>query len=70
MGRISDNFAILYPSVVAAVYLKPEYTMFSSKIATVAILFAIITISKLVYQLYLYPQFFTPFKSIPTPKVS
>lgn len=70
MGRISENFGVLYLGAVAAVYLKPEYTIHSSRAVTIALLFAIITISKVVYQLFLYPEFFTPLKHIQAPQVS
>ncbi|KAJ5105679.1 hypothetical protein NUU61_003026 [Penicillium alfredii] len=69
MGRIKDNFGILYFGVAAALYFKPEYAIRNSSIATFAVLFAIITVSKIIYQLILYPQYFTPLKDIETPPV-
>lgn len=70
MGRISENFGLLYLGAVAAIYLKPEYTISSSRAATIALLFAIITIPKVIYQLFLYPAFFTSLKHIQGPGVS
>ncbi|KAJ5537387.1 hypothetical protein N7513_010573 [Penicillium frequentans] len=67
MGRLNDGFKILYLGVVAAVYFKPDYAIKNSRIITIALLFTIITISKLIYQFFLYPRFFTPLKQIPTP---
>lgn len=70
MGRISGNFAVLYLGVAAAVYLKPEYAIYNSRIVSMVILSAFLTISKLLYQLVLYPALFTPLKHIQTPPVS
>lgn len=70
MGRISENFGVLYLGAAAAIYLKPEYTIHSSRAVTIVLLFAIITISKIIYHLVLYPQFFTPLKNIKAPGVS
>ncbi|KAJ5646855.1 hypothetical protein N7490_003227 [Penicillium lividum] len=67
MGGLNDGFKILYLGVAAAVYFKPDYAINNSRTITLAIFFAIITVSKLIYQLYLYPRFFTPLKQIPTP---
>ncbi|KAJ5173264.1 hypothetical protein N7492_005857 [Penicillium capsulatum] len=67
MGRISDSFVVLYVGLAAAVYFMPEETFHRSKAATIAQLFATITTSKLIYQLFLYPQYFTPLKNIKTP---
>ncbi|KAJ5292830.1 NAD(P)-binding protein [Penicillium atrosanguineum] len=67
MGRISENFGVLYLGVAAGVYFKPEYAIYNSRIATMVILTMIITVSKLIYQLFLFPALFTPAKHIPTP---
>ncbi|KAJ5928811.1 hypothetical protein N7466_007767 [Penicillium verhagenii] len=67
MGRLNDGFNILYFGVAAGVYLKPDYAIKNSRFVTIAIFFTIITVSKLIYQLFLYPLFFTPLKQIPTP---
>ncbi|KAJ6095844.1 hypothetical protein N7486_006590 [Penicillium sp. IBT 16267x] len=67
MGRLNDSFNILYPGVAAAVYFKPDYAIKNSRTITIALFFTIITVSKLIYQLLLYPRFFTPLKKIPTP---
>lgn len=70
MGFIQDNFRLVYIGVAAAIYLRPEYVIFNSKILTIIVYFTILTLSKLVYQLTLYPAFFTPIKHIQTPGVS
>lgn len=67
MGRLNDGFNILYLGVVAAVYFKPDYAIKHSRTITIALFFTIITISKLLYQFFLYPRFFTPLRQIPTP---
>ncbi|KAJ5759400.1 CTP synthase [Penicillium odoratum] len=67
MAGLNDGFKILYLGVAAAVYFKPDYTINNSRTITLAIFFAIITVSKLIYQLFLYPRFFTPLKQLPTP---
>lgn len=70
MGNLKQSFTMLYLGLGAAVYLKPEYAINSSRIVTLVILFAIIVVSKFVYNVFLYPQFFTPLKGIPAPSVS
>lgn len=70
MGHISDSFTILCFALAAGVYLKPEYAIFNSRMATAALLFGVITASKLVYRLMLYPDYFTPLKHIYSPAVS
>ncbi|KAJ5662105.1 Cytochrome monooxygenase FUM15 [Penicillium maclennaniae] len=67
MGRISENFGVLYLGVAVGVYFKPEYAIWNSRVATMMILMVIVTASKLIYQLFLYPALFTPAKHIPTP---
>lgn len=69
MGHISDSFTILYVGLAAGIYLKPEYAIFNSRIVTAAVLFGIITVSRIVYQLVLYPDYFTPLKHIYSPAV-
>lgn len=70
MGVVNDNIGILYLGVAAAVYLKPEYAWCDSKLVTIVTLFAIITVSRVIYQLVLYPAYFTPIKHIQSPEVS
>lgn len=70
MSLITDNFGILYLGVAAGVYFKPEYTIYKSRLLTLLVLFTIITVSKIIYQLVLYPAVFTPLKHIHTPSVS
>ncbi|KAJ5196183.1 hypothetical protein N7449_006662 [Penicillium cf. viridicatum] len=67
MGHISDSFTILYVGLAAGIYLKPEYAIFNSRIVTAAVLFGIITVSRIIYQLVLYPDYFTPLKHIYSP---
>ncbi|KAJ5452995.1 hypothetical protein N7445_001178 [Penicillium cf. griseofulvum] len=67
MGRISDTFTILYLGLAAGIYLKPEYAIFNSRIVTAAVLFGVITMWKIIYQLVLYPDYFTPLKHIDSP---
>ncbi|KAJ5387872.1 hypothetical protein N7509_010413 [Penicillium cosmopolitanum] len=67
MGFIQDNFRLVYIGVAAAIYLRPGYVIFNSKILTIIVYFTILTLSKLIYQLTLYPAFFTPIKHIQTP---
>lgn len=70
MGVVSDNLGILYLGVAAGVYFKPEYTIHNSRLLTLVVLFTIVTVSKVIYQLVLYPALFTPLKHIQTPAVS
>ncbi|EFQ96998.1 CTP synthase [Nannizzia gypsea CBS 118893] len=67
MGRINNSFGVIYLGVLASVYFKPEYTMYGSRGATITIIAIVVILSKLVYQLFLYPRFFTPLKCFPTP---
>ncbi|CAI7565267.1 uncharacterized protein N7487_001528 [Penicillium crustosum] len=67
MGYISDSFTMLYVGLAAVIYLKPEYAIFNSRIVTGAVLFGIVTVSRIVYQLVLYPDYFTPLKHIYSP---
>ncbi|KGO41082.1 Cytochrome P450 [Penicillium expansum] len=67
MGHISDSSTILYFGLAAGIYLKPEYAIFDSRIVTGAVIFGIITVSRIVYCLVLYPDYFTPLKHIYSP---
>ncbi|KAL2702684.1 hypothetical protein AAEP93_006982 [Penicillium crustosum] len=58
---------MLYVGLAAVIYLKPEYAIFNSRIVTGAVLFGIVTVSRIVYQLVLYPDYFTPLKHIYSP---
>lgn len=70
MGLFEENFRMLYVGAAAAVYFRPDYAILNSRLITVTVCFAILTVSKLIYQLVLYPSFFTPVKHIQTPGVS
>lgn len=70
MGIINDNLNVLYLGVAAAMYFRPEYALFDSKAGTMILLFVAITAWKILYQLALYPAFFTPIKHIQTPEVN
>lgn len=70
MALENVHWGIGYLSAVAWVYLKPEYALFNSVAATLAVSFAAITLCRLLYRLTLYPEYFTPIKHLPTPKVS
>jgi hypothetical protein len=70
MGPINNYFGVLYLGVAAGVYFRPECAIYGSRIAAIVILITGITISKLLYQLFIYPQFFTPLKHFPAPPVS
>ncbi|GFF34800.1 hypothetical protein IFM58399_03997 [Aspergillus lentulus] len=67
MGSIKDYFGVLCLGAAAGIYFKPEYAIYDSRIAAIAVLITGITISKLLYQLFIYPQFFTPLKHFPAP---
>ncbi|KAJ5773152.1 hypothetical protein N7457_008048 [Penicillium paradoxum] len=67
MGVISDSFNILYLGIAAGIYFKPEYAIYSSRILTFTIFLGIISVSKLIYRLVLYPDYFTPLKHIHSP---
>ncbi|KAJ5383703.1 hypothetical protein N7517_001614 [Penicillium concentricum] len=67
MGRISDNFTIIYLGLAAGIYFKPEYAIFNSRSVTAAVLFGFIAVSRMIYQLVLYPDYFTPLKHIDSP---
>ena len=70
MGWINDRTDVLYMAITVAFYFKPEYLVHGSKALTFSLLFLITAISKCIYQLFLYPVFFTPLKQIKSPKVS
>ena len=55
---------------VAAVYLRPEYAICESRIWTVVAFCGVFVLSKVIYQLLLYPQLFSPLRHIQTPPVS
>jgi hypothetical protein len=69
MGRVNEGFGALYVGVAAAMYFKPEYAFYDSRTVTVAVLFSILTVSRILYQVALYPELFTPLKHIPAPGV-
>lgn len=69
MSLLKENFRLLYVGVAAGVYYRPEYVIFNSKIITILIYFAIISLAKFIHQVALYPAFFTPIKHIQTPGV-
>jgi hypothetical protein len=69
MGVINDNLSMLYLGVAAAIYFRPEYAIFGSRAGTLILSFAILTAWKILYQLALYPAFFTPIKHIRAPPV-
>ncbi|GLI76422.1 hypothetical protein PoHVEF18_004695 [Penicillium ochrochloron] len=68
MGIINDNLRVLYLGVAAALYFKPEYALFGSRAGSMILSFVAITTWKILYQLALYPAFFTPIKHIQTPE--
>ena len=70
MRQINDNFSILYLGTAAVIYFRPEYAILNSRVVTIAILFTILTVSRIIYALVLYPEYFTPLKHIQTPLVS
>lgn len=70
MGRISDNFSILYLGAAAGIYFKPEYAICNSRMLTFVVLVGIITVTRIFYWLVLYPDYFTPLKHIQSPAVS
>lgn len=70
MGGISDSFSILYLGAAAGVYFKPEHVICNSRVVTLVVLFGVITVSRLIYRLVLYPEYFTPLKHIHTGPVS
>lgn len=70
MRHINDNFSIIYLGTAAAIYFRPEYAFLNSRVVTITILFMILTVSRIIYALVLYPEFFTPLKHIQTPPVS
>lgn len=69
MGIIHDNINVLYLGVAAALYFRPEYALFGSRAGTMILSVVAITTWKILYQLALYPAFFTPIKHIQTPQV-
>lgn len=70
MGLINDNLPVLYLGVAAGVYFKPEYAIYNSRLLTMFTLFLTVNVYKVIYQLILYPSFFTPLKHIKSPSVS
>lgn len=69
MERVSDSLPILYLGLAAGIYFKPEYAIFNSRVVTVAVIFGLITMFRIVYRLVLYPDYFTPLKHIYSPAV-
>ncbi|CDM35225.1 hypothetical protein DTO013E5_6661 [Penicillium roqueforti] len=67
MERVSDSLPILYLGLAAGIYFKPEYAIFNSRVVTVAVIFGLITMFRIVYRLVLYPDYFTPLKHIYSP---
>ena len=65
---IMKNLAILFLGL-AVVFTKAQYNLLGSNSCTAAILCAVLVLSKVIYRLALYPQFFTPLKHIQTPSV-
>ena len=70
MGRMNHCFGVLYLGIPASIYFRPEFAIYGSRIVTIAVLVTAITIAKLLYQLFIYPEFLTPLKHFPTPSVS
>lgn len=70
MARPSIHFGVVYLSIAALIHLRPEYRVLDSAILTFIGLSLIATALRIVYDLSLYPQFFTPLKQLPTPPVS
>ncbi|KAJ5720940.1 cytochrome P450 monooxygenase [Penicillium malachiteum] len=69
IARSSFNESLIVIAVggAAALYFKPEYAIGSSRPVTAVILVILITLAKIIYELFLYPKFFTPLIGIPTP---
>ncbi|EYE95192.1 cytochrome P450 [Aspergillus ruber CBS 135680] len=67
MARPSIHFGVVYFSIAALVYLRPEYRVLDSPVLTFIGLSIIATALRIIYDLSLYPQFFTPLKQLPTP---
>lgn len=70
MGLLMDNVGVLYLGAAAACYFKPEYAICSSRLLTMLVLFIVSVVFKVLYQLVLYPSFFTQLKHIQSPPVS
>lgn len=69
MARPSIHFGVVYFSIAALVHLRPEYRVLNSSVLTFIGLSIIATALRIIYDLSLYPQFFTPLKQLPTPPV-
>lgn len=69
MPLAKTHWAIAYLAVAVWMYLKPEQAAFNSAATTVAVSFALITLSWLLYLFVLYPAFLTPLKHLPVPPV-
>lgn len=67
MGLIAENFRLIYVGVAAAIYFRPEYVIFNSRFITVIVSFTILAVSRIIWQIALYPAYFTPVKHIQTP---
>ncbi|KAJ5287371.1 CTP synthase [Penicillium angulare] len=67
MRSLNESFTMLYVGLIVAVYLRPEYAINGSRTITIILLLSIVAISKFVYRMFLYPQYFTPLKGIPAP---
>lgn len=69
MARPSIHFGVVYFSIAALVHLRPEDRVLNSSVLTFIGLSIIATALRIIYDLSLYPQFFTPLKQLPTPPV-
>lgn len=69
MARPSIHFGVVYFSIAALVHLRPEYRVLDSSVLTFIGLSTIVTAFRIIYDLSLYPRFFTPLKQLPTPPV-
>ncbi|KAJ5776303.1 uncharacterized protein N7511_001314 [Penicillium nucicola] len=67
MTTVNDGLNIALIGMATGLYLRPEYAIFGSQIATGAILLVIITALKLTYRLGFYPEYFSPLKHIHSP---
>ena len=69
MTRPNVHFGVVYLCIAAVVHLKPEYRVLDSSVLTFIGLAILATGLRIVYNLSLYPRFFTPLRYLPTPSV-
>ena len=70
MARPRIHFGLVYLGIAALVRYYPDAHLFESPVLTFFCLALAATGFRVVYDLSLYPKFYTPLRHLPTPSVS